>query len=150
LGSTSGPTDQSSGSLRTLCKGWPSYQFRSQMTEEDFIGELGSYLRLLAETRIDLVEIWINRNTTRFKECPDVQELYAESKQHSQMLRSKAIICGMGCESCGRRCINSQRHPGPHDCDTDHKCPAPCEFGDGHDANLPPCRLPALHSGRHV
>ncbi|KIM26074.1 hypothetical protein M408DRAFT_199760 [Serendipita vermifera MAFF 305830] len=136
--------------LRTLCKGSLTYQNRHQMTEDDFIRDLGGYLNRLAENRIDLVEKWININTIRFQKCSEVQELYASFRSQAQTIRSQTIVCGMMCEQCGRRCFHTQRHLGGHHCDTDHLCQNFCSYSDDHSEFTPQCILPALHAGSHV
>lgn len=136
--------------FRALCRQWSKYKMRFEMNEDEFIAQLGVYLQLQAENRVELGEKWINQNTTRFQACSEVQELYSTFKKQAQTIRSQAILCGAPCEKCSRRCVNTQRHSGQHDCTTDHKCSCSCSFQDEHDGSMPSCMLPALHSGKHI
>ncbi|CAG8715583.1 15519_t:CDS:10, partial [Dentiscutata erythropus] len=80
---------------------------------------------------------------------------HCESSDHLHALgKSVNHICGychFRCDKCGLRCKKANRHVDKgHDCSTDHKCHAKCQFPESHrDHSLPECNMLAAHEGTH-
>lgn len=143
----------SSKTLRDFIKEWRSKrecQGEDEEAEATCWSNLGSYIRGVAEARIELVRTWISQNTARFLESHDVQKLHANFDVHAKLVRSQVVLCAMLCATCRRKCINLQNHVGAHDCGTQHKCTQKCDFPQDHVDQLPHCAQGALHLGVHL
>ncbi|KAJ7809088.1 hypothetical protein B0H14DRAFT_2867919 [Mycena olivaceomarginata] len=138
--------------LSTLQRSWDRFGERHQMSEAEWIARLSQFLLDRAETRIQYVFHWIGSNLARFKSNHANMDLLRRDFDIGAVdLRSTVEICRMQCASCQLQCLLGRRHGSdtPHDCQTSHTCPHPCDFRDEH---LEPeqCGYPAGHSDKHI
>jgi hypothetical protein len=105
------------------------------MSEAEWIAGLSQFLLDRAETRIQYVFHWIGSNLARFKSNHANMDLLRRDFDIGAVdLRSTVEICRMQCASCQLQCLLGRRHGSdtPHDCQTSHTCPHPCDFRDEH------------------
>ncbi|KAF8216790.1 hypothetical protein K438DRAFT_1797846 [Mycena galopus ATCC 62051] len=150
-GSSATPEEQQN-IMVALQKSWDRFGARHQMSEAEWIAGLSRFLLDSAETRIEYVFHWIKSNLARFKSNhANMDLLRRDFDSFAVDLRSNVEICRMQCASCHLQCLLGRRHgtDTPHDCQTSHKCPHPCDFRDGH-VESEQCGYPAGHSGKHI
>jgi hypothetical protein len=128
--------------LEALFKSWPDYCQRLSTTDEQWFPSLCEHLDQLVQERIDVVQRWINLNTSRFTENTSAMEtLRRESNSIIAELRANVQLCGMKCKLCHLHCLAPRHHDSNHDCLTSHGCIRPCDFIDQHCAT-DTCGLP--------
>ncbi|KAJ7117678.1 hypothetical protein C8R44DRAFT_199862 [Mycena epipterygia] len=138
--------------LFALQKSWDQHDARYQTSEVEWTAGLAQFLLDRAEMRIEYVFHWIQSNLARFKSNHANMDLLRRDFDKGAVdLRSNVEICRMQCASCNLLCLLSRRHDSgtPHDCQTLHTCPHPCEFRDEH-STPEKCGYPAGHSGKHI
>ena len=120
--------------LSMLQKSWSGYQARHENSEQDWIDGLRSYLKSLAEDRIDLVKRWLAVNTARFSaDSTFFDPLHREFESLVVALQSNVQVCGLQCAECALLCLCSRHHEGGHTCQTDHRCVHQCHYEDEHE-----------------
>jgi hypothetical protein len=121
--------------LATLQQSWDQFDARHKMSEDEWIAGLSQFLLDRAEMRIEYVFHWIKSNLARFKSNHANMDLLRRDFDSGAVdLRSNVEICRMQCASCNLRCLLGRRHgtDTPHDCQTSHNCPHPCDFREEH------------------
>ena len=126
-----------------LRSSWDGRLRRFKNSEKEFLASFNQYLLTIADTRIGQVRTWLEQNTARFAQHPDVQILFRRFDVLAKELKSHVLLCGVACDSCSLSCLKERQHDddGAHDCCTTHKCPRACEFNDQHDI-LSACDMP--------
>lgn len=129
--------------LAELRKTWEKYEARHQMDENIWINELAAYLNEVVKLRITHVETWISVNLQRFKaNNTHVELLQREMASATVDLQANIEICKMTCSNCHLTCTLSRRHDPsqqPHNCNTNHQCPHPCDYASDHPDEDKPC-----------
>jgi hypothetical protein len=129
--------------LASLRSNWKGHHDRFKNSEEDFLTAFNQHLLTIADARIGQVRTWLEQNTTRFAQHPDVQTLFRRFDELAKELKDHIVLCGAACGSCSLFCLKVRQHDGAHDCHTTHKCPRACEFNDQHDGPpVPVCDMP--------
>ena len=130
--------------LASLRSSWEGHHDRFKNSEEEFIAAFNQHLLTIADARIGQVRTWLEQNTTRFAQHPDVQTLFRRFGELAKELKGHVVLCEEACGSCSLSCLKVRQHDGAHDCRTTHKCPRACEFVDQHDWPPPPsaCDMP--------
>ena len=135
--------------LALLRSKWEGHHVRFKASEGEFLANFNQYLLSIADARIGQVRTWLEQNTARFTQHPNVQALFRGSDDFrgfdelAKELRSHIVLCGAACSSCSLCCLKERQHDGAHDCYTTHKCPHACEFNDQHDGpSTPACDMP--------
>ena len=129
--------------LAALRSGWEGHHNRFKDSEDEFLASFNQYLLTIADARIGQVRTWLEQNTTRFAQHPDVQTLFRRFDESAKELKGHVVLCGAVCGSCSLCCLKERQHESAHDCYTTHKCPRACEFNDQHDGLPPPaCDMP--------
>ncbi|KAJ7491893.1 hypothetical protein FB451DRAFT_510870 [Mycena latifolia] len=144
--------DERKSIMTTLQKSWDQFDARHQTSEVEWAAGLATFLQARAETRIKYVFHWIQSNLARFtSNHANMDLLQRDFESGAVDLRSNVEICRMQCASCNLLCLLRRHHDGgiPHDCQTTHNCPHPCDFGEEH-AQPEKCGYPAGHSGKHI
>ncbi|KAF7356382.1 VWFA domain-containing protein [Mycena venus] len=152
LSTSSATPEERQNIMATLQKSWDQFGARHQMSEAEWIAGLSLFLLERAEMRIKYVFHWIGSNLARFKSNHANMDLLRRDFDSGAVdLRSNVEICRMQCASCDLLCLLGRRHDtdAPHDCQTSHKCPHPCDFGDEH-AEPENCGYPSGHTGKHI
>ena len=129
--------------LSDLIQSWDAGRRRRQtMTDTEWADGLASYLRELAQERVQHVQDWIAVNTSRFS--PDHAEICNLQRVFQSAvveIQSSIEICRSTCVNCRLLCIKGRRHDGLHDCGTPHTCIHACDFE--HKDSMPlSCGLP--------
>jgi len=109
--------------------------------------ELQASLFELLALREDVVQKWLNVNTSRLNQ-DEVNAVMVQRMFDSTAagLKADLTLCGLKCKSCHLRCCHLRSHTGnEHDCATDHKCNASCAFSESHRKAEQPCSLPSGH-----
>ena len=119
--------------LAVLRSSWDGHHRRFGESEEEFLASFNQYLLTIADARIGHVQTWLEQNTNRFAQHPDVQTLFRRFGELAKELKGHVLLCGVACGSCSLSCLKERQHGGAHDCCTTHKCPRACEFNDQHD-----------------
>ena len=119
--------------LAALRSSWDGQYRRFRDSEEEFLASFNEYLLTIADARIGQVRTWLEQNTTRFAQHPNVQTLFQRFGELVKELKGRVVLCGVACGSCSLSCLKERQHDGAHDCCTSHKCPRACEFNDQHD-----------------
>lgn len=138
--------------MSTLQKSWDQFDARHQASDVEWTAGLAQFLLDRAESRIEYVFNWIKSNLSRFTSNHANMDLLRRDFDSGAVdLRSNVEICRMQCASCNLLCLLSRRHETdePHDCQTKHDCPHPCDFGEEH-TELAQCGYPGGHSGKHI
>lgn len=132
--------------LADLRQTWGKYNARHEMDEVTWVNELGAYLGDVVKLRITHVESWISVNLQRFKTSNTHVELLQRDMANGAVdLQANVDLCKMTCSVCHLSCTLSRRHDPtlrPHDCNTNHQCPHPCEYGVDHPEENRPCQSP--------
>jgi hypothetical protein len=119
--------------LNTLCKSWQEFSTRFDVSESDWISGLTGYLVEITQKRADYVQKWIYQNLQRFKASHASLEMLKRACDTALVeLRENVHLCQVQCSSCNLLCLQSRGHDTPHNCQTSHKCPHLCGFGDEH------------------
>ncbi|KAJ7583113.1 hypothetical protein C8J56DRAFT_202132 [Mycena floridula] len=144
--------DKDSALLR-LIQSWDRYSMRFDMKDVAWVTELSDYLKRLVDCRVEHVQEWIFSNLSRFKATNHANiELLRRALDTAIIeLRSNVDLCKMQCASCQLLCLRG-RHGAEiaHECSTDHRCIANCDYDTDHDGQTKLCGLPAGHSGKHL
>lgn len=139
--------------LGDLRKTWEKYDLRHEMDETTWTDELSSYLNKVVKLRIAHVETWISVNLQRFKTSnANVELLQREMANAAVDLQANIDLCKMTCAGCNLSCVLSRRHDPsiePHDCNTDHQCRHPCDYGNDHPEEIKSCQSPYVFH-RHL
>ncbi|KAJ6612229.1 hypothetical protein B0H10DRAFT_2165565 [Mycena sp. CBHHK59/15] len=146
------PVEERKTMLVTLQKTWDQFDKRHQMPDIEWTAQLAKYLMDLAEMRIEHVFLWIQSNLSRFKSNHANMDLLRRDFEGGAVdLKSNIEICRMQCATCNLLCLLDRRHDPltPHDCQTSHDCPHPCDFDEEH-TKAEKCGYPAGHSGKHI
>ncbi|KAF9443582.1 hypothetical protein P691DRAFT_778790 [Macrolepiota fuliginosa MF-IS2] len=129
--------------LSELRKTWERCEMRHQMDENVWVDELAAYLQETVKLRITHVETWISINLQRFKASnTHVELLQREMANATVDLQANIELCKMTCSHCHLACTLSRRHDPsqqPHDCNTNHQCPHPCDYASDHPNEDKPC-----------
>jgi len=129
--------------LASLRSSWGGRYNRFKNSEEAFITAFNQHLLTIANARIGHVRTWLEQNTTRFAQHPDVRTLFRKFDELAKELKGHTVLCGAACGSCSLFCLDEKQHDGAHNCHTTHKCPRACEFSDQHDGlPTPACDMP--------
>ncbi|KAJ7587977.1 hypothetical protein C8J56DRAFT_860684 [Mycena floridula] len=139
--------------LLALINSWDGLSARSQMKDADWTSELSDYLANLVNLRIQHVQDWMNSNLSRFKTNHANIELLRRAFDTAVIeLKSNVDLCKMQCASCQLLCLRASRHGNEeaHDCQTDHRCAASCEYEAELEGEAKDCGLPAGHPGTHI
>ncbi|CAG8439075.1 4375_t:CDS:10 [Diversispora eburnea] len=86
------------------------------------------------------------------KNCEEICENSDHLHAFGKIVNHICGTCHFRCDKCNKKCQKTNRHDAGHDCSTDHKCHAKCQFtnSDTHFGwNLPECNLFADHEGMH-
>ena len=131
--------------LELLRQGWGGMATRFSIREEEFIDLFNSHLAGLARARIEHVRRWLDANTSRFKDHPDIKDLNNCFDRMRHGILTSVTLCGSRCHACDLLCLNRRNHGGVHECKTNHKCPKACTFMEQHDGfmgpEIPICEL---------
>ncbi|CAE6523134.1 unnamed protein product [Rhizoctonia solani] len=128
----------------------PPPSSRPHMKEAEYVEALQQALSDSLDHRLGTVEQWIKLNTGHFKlDNPDLRELNKSFSTLSSAMQASIKLCQACCSECKLLCLRAYRHPGPHQCGTDHRCLFDCEVREEHEEQ-PPCGLEAGHAGRHT
>lgn len=139
--------------LATLRKGWTEYSTRHAMAEDEWVARLSFYLEEIVDQRTEHVFEWLDINLERFRaEHANIDNLRRTSASISAQMKADIELCKVKCSKCNLLCLRSRRHSShePHDCQTDHRCPRPCDYAEDHIDEGNNCGLPAGHSGKHI
>jgi hypothetical protein len=129
--------------LASLRSSWEGHHNRLETPEGELHVNFNQYLLAIADARIGQVRTWLEQNTARFTQHPDVQTLFQRFNELAKELKGHVIRCGAACDACGLSCSKERQHDGVHDCHTTHKCPRECEYNDQHDGlPAPACDMP--------
>lgn len=125
---------------------WEKYHSRHEIDESTWTDELTAYLNSVVRQRIAHVEEWVRVNLQRFKTSnANVELLQRELVNSAVDLQANVDLCKMTCNECNLTCVLSRRHDPSnqsHDCNTDHKCKHPCDYGEEHSEGPEPCQSP--------
>src|SRR5581483_5299936 len=109
------------------------------------------FIKYIIERRILRTLEWYTQNTAKFpKDNSSVINGKSELEQITTKFTLFWTLCGLTCQWCGLKCIQSRDHSGDHDCLTDHKCHFLCDFVDHNDELIPECIYKAGHKGKHI
>ncbi|PVF98363.1 hypothetical protein CPB86DRAFT_733118 [Serendipita vermifera] len=137
--------------LENLRRNWRDHLNRYEMGEVAYIQAYKDFLAEVLKTRNEYVQKWIQVNTMRFPDNPDISNVLQFYEELRKELHLSMIPCGARCSDCGLLCLDRRLHDGTHDCKTNHKCAGLCEFAEQHwDGSIPSCDIPAGHTGRHA
>jgi hypothetical protein len=129
--------------LEMLRRGWNLHLERYKMGEANYMQAYKEFLSNTVKSRIEYVQEWLQINTARFHDNPDISSVLQYYDELKKELQMSIIPCGATCSNCGLLCLDQRLHNGPHDCRTNHKCPNLCEFADKHeDDTVPSCDIP--------
>ncbi|KAG8834732.1 hypothetical protein FRC17_007456 [Serendipita sp. 399] len=103
---------------------WSEHLQRYSMTEQEYIQLYRAHLENIVTTRVGLVHEWLTLNTSRFPSSnADISNIFRTFEEKVKELK--------------------KYHDGQHNCMTNHKCPAICEFADDHaEGEVPACDMP--------
>jgi len=124
--------------LEQLRESWEGMATRFSVHEEEFIGCFNNHLTGLARARIEHVRRWLDANTSRFKDHPDIKDLNNCFDRLCHGILTSVTLCGSRCHACDLLCLNRRNHGGIHECKTNHKCPQPCTFLGQHGSPMEP------------
>ncbi|CAE6534558.1 unnamed protein product, partial [Rhizoctonia solani] len=143
--------DKAEKALVTLInRAKPPPSSRAHMKEAEYVEALQQALSDSLDHRLGTVEQWIKLNTGHFTlDNPDLRELNKSFATLSSGMQASIKLCQACCSECKLLCLRAYRHPGPHQCGTDHRCVFDCEVREEHEEQ-PPCGLEAGHAGRHT
>lgn len=115
--------------LCALRTAWPEHHLRHILPDEEWIENLSNHLGQLTQERIDMVQKWIDINTSRFAEnTASMDPLKREFNKMAGDLKASVQLCKMKCASCHLLCVDYRHHDGGHNCSTDHLCPNACHY----------------------
>ncbi|RIA83800.1 hypothetical protein C1645_833247 [Glomus cerebriforme] len=132
-------------------------QARGETADSQWVEKYDKFLKFIIKRRIDRVQQWFNKNTSRFPN--DHNEIKITSYALEQEITKLNLfwnICRLRCNSCGMTCLKTSRHDDNekdmgHDCLTDHLCHFRCFFEEAHTTGtLPECSQFAGHEGKHI
>jgi hypothetical protein len=128
--------------LEQLRQSWEGLATRFSVHEEEFVDRFNNHLAGLARARIEHVRCWLNANTSRFKDHPDIKDLNNCFDRLCYGILTSITLCGSRCHACDLLCLIRRNHGGSHECKTDHKCPQLCTYLDQHvTPEIPICEL---------
>ncbi|KAL1684093.1 hypothetical protein EV122DRAFT_200466 [Schizophyllum commune] len=148
-----GEVHDAEAALTVLRRSWSEYDSRINSTEGAWVADLSSYLDDLVNMRVEHVHAWIDANLERFKaEHANIDNLRRAFASVSAQMKADVELCKVKCTHCNLTCLRSRRHSSnePHDCQTDHQCPRPCDYEDDHMEDQAGCGYPAGHGGKHI
>lgn len=127
--------------LSDLRGSWPSYSARVSSDEDEWLSGLENHLQELVHLRLNVVDVWINLNTSRFPDTDaSIGTIRRTFTQMSDDVKSSVQLCKLKCAECSLKCLFVRKHDGPHDCTTNHRCSHSCQYeGHGTEVN---CGLP--------
>jgi hypothetical protein len=133
-----GEPDRLLSELRSL---WSSYTARATSDEEEWLSGLEGHLENLVAQRLNIVDTWLNLNTSRFSDTDaSIGTLRRTFAQMSDDIKSSIQLCKLKCADCHLRCLFVRKHDGPHNCTTDHHCTRSCQY-EGHGDDIK-CGVP--------
>ena len=124
--------------LGRLREAWEGLTTRYSIDEEEFVGRFNNHLAELARTRIEHVRRWLDANTSRFKDHPDIKDLNNYFDRLCHGILTSITLCGSRCHACDLLCLNRRNHGGSHECNTNHKCPQVCTYMNQHESLVGP------------
>ena len=127
--------------LEQLRLSWEGMAIRFSVHEEAFVDSFNNHLAGLARARIEHVRRWLDANTLRFKDHPDIKDLNNHFDRLCHGILTSITLCGSRCHACDLLCLNRRNHGGIHECKTDHKCPQLCTFIEDQHPGIPICEL---------
>ena len=115
--------------LAALLEHWTPSTPRQSIRDTDWIAGLASYLRRLADLRINRVRLWLDRNLEKFQGGPAaIDDLRRRFDDMAIQMKANVQLCRAQCASCHLFCVHTLLHEGDHSCGTDHQCVHNCGF----------------------
>ncbi|CAG8578692.1 7364_t:CDS:10, partial [Dentiscutata heterogama] len=120
--------------------------------DAEWFNKLFQFFNYIVKRRVDRVNEWYQQNTEKFS--PDNIDIKDGKYVLDQAINQLSLfwtLCGLSCQKCNLKCLKHRHHEEAHDCLTDHKCHAKCEFEESHPNRLfPQCHHRAGHDGKHA
>jgi hypothetical protein len=134
--------------LVPLLESWSPSPPRQSIPDAEWIADLASYLRGLADLRINHVRLWLDLNLERFQDGPAaIDDLRRKFDTIVIQMKTNVQLCSAQCVSCHLLCLRGLLHEGDHSCGTGHQCAHNCEFCED---DIKPCSASAGHPGKHI